>query len=40
MLSLGGDGDVCVIRKTSESAPVPVFPDSEYICDPSTLPPR
>jgi hypothetical protein len=40
MLSLQGDGDVCVLIRTKATDPLPVVSDSEYVCDPSMLPPR
>jgi hypothetical protein len=40
MLSLQGDGDVCVLIRTNATDPPPFVSDSDYVCDPSTLPPR
>jgi hypothetical protein len=38
-LTLEGNGDACVFIRTAMDAPVPVLSPSDYVCDPSQLPP-
>src|SRR5438477_566717 len=40
MLSLQGDGDICIFTRIIADAPFPVFTDSDYACDPGGLQPR
>jgi hypothetical protein len=40
MLSLQGDGDICIFTRIIADAPFPVFMDSDYACDPGGLQPR
>jgi hypothetical protein len=40
MLSLDGDGDVCVYVRAPADNSVPTVPMDEYVCDPSILLPR
>ena len=39
-LSLLGDGDICVFLLAPPDGSVPLVSDSDYVCDPASLPPR
>jgi hypothetical protein len=40
MLSLNGDGDICVMIRTRVTDALPLVSGADYVCDPSILPPR